>query len=164
MAARYFIRKEIFQTKVDNQIKNYVSFIETAKTIIPAIKNFDGKVVNVKLEREIYKSIENLETEFQVIVNWTYIKFITRKKTFLESDINVDMELDGKRLKAEETIKNIENTIQRTETRINEVKELMQNFDIYQQKTEEIEKMIEQYEKDVPYILRPYLSISTKTI
>lgn len=164
MAARYFISKEIFQTKVDNQIKNYVSFIETAKTIIPAIKNFDGKVVNVKLEREIYKSIENLETEFQVIVTWTYIKFLTRKKTFLESDINVDMELDGKRLKAEETIKNIENTIQRTETKINEVKELMQNFDIYQQKTEEIEKIIEQYEKDVPYILRPYLSISTKTI
>lgn len=164
MAARYFISKEIFQTKVDNQIKNYVSFIETAKTIIPAIKNFDGKVVNVKLEREIYKSIENLETEFQVIVTWTYIKFLTRKKTFLESDIDVDMELDGKRLKAEETIKNIENTIQRTETKINEVKELMQNFDIYQQKTEEIEKIIEQYEKDVPYILRPYLSISTKTI
>ena len=164
MAARYFISKEIFQTKVDNQIKNYVSFIETAKTIIPAIKNFDGKVVNVKLEREIYKSIENLETEFQVIVTWTYIKFLTRKKTFLESDINVDMELDGKRLKAEETIKNIENRIQRAENKINEVKELMQNFDIYQQKTEEIEKIIEQYEKDVPYILRPYLSISTKTI
>lgn len=164
MATRYFINKEIFQTKVDNQIKNYVSFIETAKTIIPAIKNFDGKVVNVKLEREIYKTIENLETEFQVIVTWTYIKFLTRKKTFLESDINVDMELDGKRLKAEETIKNINEAIQRAENKINEVKELMQNFDIYEQKTAEIEKIIEQYEKDVPYILRPYLSISEKRI
>lgn len=164
MASRYFINKEIFQTKVDNQIKNYLSFIETAKTIIPAIKNFDGKVVNVKFEREIYKSIENLETEHRVIINWKYIKFLPNKSTFLESDINVDMELDGKRLKSEETIKNINEAIQRAENKINEVKELMQNFDIYEQKTAEIEKIIEQYEKDVPYILRPYLSISEKMI
>ena len=164
MASRYFINKEEFQTKVDKQIKNYLSFIETAKTIIPAIQNFNGKVVNVKLEREIYKSIENLATEHRVIINWTYIKFLPNKSTFLESDINVDLELDGKRLKSEETIKNINEAIQRAENKINEVKELMQNFDIYEQKTAEIEKIIEQYEKDVPYILRPYLSISEKRI
>lgn len=77
--------KEIIVGKQNKQKEAFNDFIKALEVIIPTIKKFDGKVVNVKLDREL-KEVTPSPINIYLNVNEKKIKLMTSNRHFSYSN------------------------------------------------------------------------------
>lgn len=143
-----------FITALENEIKNYSfgDFIFGDNEISFRIKYFDtlndSLIISYK-DRDVYlKDDEGNNVKF--------LGYISNNSQCFD----IIMDKSTKRLKAEETLIYIDKTIINLSLNIDKLIDCIKNFDLYERKTNEIKRLIEQYKDEVPYSLQ--LSINTQ--
>ena len=173
--------KERFIVKQMKQISLYEKAIEVLNEAKNVVLKFDDKVINKRIETA-FKSIVEPDSNIYVHLNnngfslfgQTSITFTFsgnyREIYTLNEDservfygyvddniasINlISKDKNSKRLNAKETIKEIDLYIALIQNKINRLNDCIENYDTYLEKSKEIEKMIETYQKEVPYIIQ----------
>lgn len=162
----YFIEKSEFIKKAEIQKNIYRGFLSMMEGVEKIIRSFDGKVINVRIEREIKSFLESNFPKYRFCIagNNTFT-FKSFERGFITSEMIFEAKIkEGKRLDSAGTLENKEDIKNRFNSKIKEIDDYLENFDNYRQMTEKLMKEIETYEKNVPFILRPYINVSEKRI
>lgn len=137
-----------FITALENEAKNYSfsDFILSENTISFNIKYYstlnDSLIIYNKNKSVYLKDNEGNNIKYLGVIS-NYFQ-----------DFDIIMDKQTKRLKAEETLMSIDKTIIRLSLNIDKLMDCIKNFDLYERKTNEIKRLIEQYKDEVPYKLQ----------
>ena len=167
-----FERFKAFTEKEIESLSVIIKVMEKAKNVV---KQFDKKVINKRfitaLENEIKNDTISFNIKYYSTLNDSLIIYNKDKSVYLKDnegnnikylgvisnyfqDFDIIMDKQTKRLKAEETLMSIDKTIIRLSLNIDKLMDCIKNFDLYERKTNEIKRLIEQYKDEVPYKLQ----------
>lgn len=160
-------KNQIIKKNVE-QVRVYNELIEGLKAIKPAFKEFDGKVINIKLERLVkgrltqeglFASLQSDWSNTKVIVlrnqNRGYKSLDGEYFKYVDSD-SVSVNLPDRRLDANETIQSIDIEIERLERRCRALLKANKDIDKIEKEYNDIVNRIKQFNDNTPYVLREY--------
>lgn len=165
----YYMSKEVFVLKTKQQILVYNTFIEEIKAVMPIVQKFDQKVLTKRLITAIEKVANKvrfslvgaslrltIQGELRYVKGGGYIEYDSH-------DIDLNVNKLGWKLNSAESCEAMQNTIDYLSKCIKEYQSCIDNYDENVNKRFEIEKMIEEYQKSVPYYMRTHFdSYGTK--
>ena len=182
-------KKATLIAKYNTTAQFFAKCVKALEAIIPIAEKQKGKVINVKLlnafqeatdrateapkDLYVYRSNEgamqkeysheafyfeyyfygNMDVRSFRVPDGTY-SYIEDKMFYFRIYAEAD-----KRLNWEETQKYLASTLEAAKKRVNDYKDLVDNFDKYMERRAEIKKAIETFEKEVPYLFRSDMGI-----
>lgn len=159
--------KQNFIVKREAQINLFKVAIQELEKVKELVKDFDKKVINRRFTNEYEK--RGFKGYPKLDIDYNGKEMLTICFSGSEREIYVDGRFKGylddntiqfylakqadndSRLNSDETINNINQTIAKIIEKIDYLNNCINNFDNYLKQSYEIEKMIEEYKKNVPY-------------
>lgn len=163
--------KENFIRTAKKQITMNTIFVRHLEKLIPIVEKFDGKMLTkrfqtaYKKEMDIPYSFCSLEaTKFRIGFQGVEREIHENNefKGYLKAyTTEVTIEVNGMyQVKGHETLEKIKRNILIIEKESNVLHDSIRNFDLYAEKSAEIEKLINEYKKEVPYTLQFNISLN----
>ena len=147
------------------QARVYTELIEGFKTIIPALEKFDGKVINVRLEKAIKELLD--KEHFAVSIkngynNNKHLKLWNHKRSYSAGEYSCNyvdycsayIEIDMGRLNSKNAITELEKECKSLEKQANELLTACNNIADIEKEYKQICDMIRDFNNKVPYQIR----------
>lgn len=172
-------RKKVFIARETKQSQVYGLFIEVLVQLKEALKSFDNKIINGRIETKLNKDLsQDGRVTFSLCREWPYYEvtiglYNMSDRTYkcdakhegngyisyYECKFNLrfreaDVISNGNRLDYEKTCKEIDRAIERCKNIIGEIQDCIDNIDKYINNGIEIEKQVSEYVKNTPWMLR----------
>lgn len=158
---KYFVDIEEEKHYYQNQAKIYQTLLDTAKKTIDVIKNFDGKLVNIKLEKALKEIVADTEVHIRINSLQIELNYIKGFPSFKQNQwyypedgwLRIKLRTDNtRRLQATETIDEVLKTIKNHTESLNKLLRTIDNLEILKAEYKEICDRITEFNHKYHYI------------